>query len=100
MKRINVIIAPILFLFILPGILGSCTSTVRSENGDNPDFHLIKTIPLPHVSGRIDHLSIDLKNHRLFISALGYNSVIVLDLKKEKIIHRRSEEHTSELQSH
>ena len=90
MKRINVIIAPILFLFILPGILGSCTSTVRSENGDNPDFHLIKTIPLPHVSGRIDHLSIDLKNHRLFISALGYNSVIVLDLKKEKIIHRIS----------
>ena len=90
MQRIKVIIAPVLFLFILSAVLGSCTTTVRAENGDNPDFHLIKTIPLPHISGRIDHLSIDLKNHRLFISALGYNSVVVLDLKKEKIIHRIS----------
>jgi len=86
----NVIIIQTLFLFFLSGILGSCTTTVRAENGNNPDFRLVKTIPLPHVSGRIDHLSIDLKNHRLFISALGYNSVLVLDLKTEKIIHRIS----------
>jgi len=90
MKRWNIIITRVLFLFVLSGVLGGCTTTVRAENGDNPDFHLIETIPLPHVSGRIDHLSIDLKNHRLFISALGYNSVIVLDLKKGKIIHRIS----------
>jgi len=90
MKRINVIIIKVLFLFVLSGILGGCTPTIHAENGDNPDFHLIKTIPLPHVSGRIDHLSIDLKNHRLFISALGYNSILVLDLKTEKIIHRIS----------
>ncbi len=90
MKRINVILIETLFLFFLSGILGGCTTTVRAENGNNPDFRLIKTIPLPHVSGRIDHLSIDLKNHRLFISALGYNSVLVLDLKTEKIIHRIS----------
>ncbi|GMT44387.1 MAG: hypothetical protein IEMM0006_0219 [bacterium] len=90
MKRINVIIAPVLFLFVLSGILGGCTTTVRAGNDDNSDFHLIRTIPLPHVSGRIDHLSIDLKNHRLFISALGYHSVLVLDLKTEKIIHRIS----------
>jgi len=89
MKRINVI-APVLFFLVLSGILGGCTTTVRAENGNDPDFHLIKTIPLPHVSGRIDHLSIDLKNHRLFISALGYNSVVVLSLKTEKIIHRIS----------
>ncbi len=90
MQRIKVIIAPVLLLFALSAVLASCTTTVRAENGDNPDFRLIKTIPLPHVRGRIDHLSMDLKNHRLFISALGYNSVVVLDLKKEKIIHRIS----------
>jgi DNA-binding beta-propeller fold protein YncE len=88
MKRFNVIFVQVLFLFVLSGIVGGCTTNVRAENGDNPDFRLIKTIPLPHVSGRIDHLSIDLKNHRLFISALGYHSVIVLDLNKGKIIHR------------
>jgi len=90
MKRVNVIIVEVLFLFVLSGILGGCTTSVRAESGSNPDFHLIKTIVLPHVSGRIDHLSIDLKNHRLFISALGYNSILVLDLKTEKIIHRIS----------
>ncbi len=90
MKRINVIIARVLFLFVLSGILGGCTTAIRAENGDNPVFQLIKTIPLPHVSGRIDHLSIDLINHRLFISALGYNSILVLDLKTEKITHRIS----------
>ncbi len=90
MKRINAIVAQVLFLFVLSGVLGGCTTAVRAESGNNPDFHLIKTIPLPHVSGRIDHLSIDLKNHRLYISALGYNSILVLDLKTEKIIHRIS----------
>ena len=90
MQRIKVIIAPVLFLFVLSAILGSCTTTVRAKNGDNPNFLLVKTIPLPHISGRIDHLSIDIKNHRLFISALGFNSILVLDLKTEKIIHRIS----------
>ncbi len=90
MKRLNIIITRVLFLFIFSGILGGCTTSVRAEKGNNSDFLLIKTIPLPHVSGRIDHLSIDLKNHRLFISALGYNSILVLDLKTEKIIHRIS----------
>jgi len=38
-KRINVIIAPVLFFFVLSAILGGCTTTVRAENSDNPDFH-------------------------------------------------------------
>lgn len=87
MKRINVIITQVLFLFVLSGSLGACTTITHTKN---PDFHLVKTIPLPHVSGRIDHLSIDLKNHRLFISALGFKAIIVIDLKKEKIIHQIS----------
>lgn len=90
MKRTIVIVIPVLFFFILLGAMGSCTNAVRAENSNNPEFQLIKTISLPHVSGRIDHLSIDLKNHRLFISALGYNSILVLDLKTEKIIHHIS----------
>lgn len=40
---------------------------------------LTGAIPLPGVQGRIDHLAIDPKG-RLFISALGNNSVEVLDL--------------------
>lgn len=40
----------------------------------------IQTIQLPNVSGRIDHMDIDLDGKRLFISELGNNSVDVIDL--------------------
>jgi DNA-binding beta-propeller fold protein YncE len=42
---------------------------------------LIKTLPLPNVQGRIDHMAIDLKNQRLFIAEIENNSVDVVDLK-------------------
>ena len=41
---------------------------------------LVRTIELPAVEGRIDHLSVDLEQNRLFIAALGNNSVEVVDL--------------------
>jgi YVTN family beta-propeller protein len=45
---------------------------------------LEKTIPLSGVEGRIDHLSVDLNNQRLFVAALGNNTVEVLDIKGAK----------------
>jgi DNA-binding beta-propeller fold protein YncE len=45
---------------------------------------LEKTIPLPEVQGRIDHMSIDTKGQRLFVSALGNNTVEVIDLKESR----------------
>jgi len=47
-------------------------------------LYLEKTIELPDVQGRIDHMSIDVKGERLFVSALGNNSVEVIDLKADK----------------
>ena len=49
-------------------------------------LHLEKTIELPDVQGRIDHLSVDVKGHRLFVSALGNNTVEVIDVKEGKRI--------------
>jgi hypothetical protein len=45
-------------------------------------LRLIQTIPLPGVEGRIDHLACDEKRQRLFIAALGNNSVEVVDLER------------------
>jgi DNA-binding beta-propeller fold protein YncE len=45
-----------------------------------PPLELVATIPIPDVKGRIDHLDVDLKGHRLFIAALGNNTVEVLDI--------------------
>jgi Uncharacterized conserved protein len=53
----------------------------------NDILRLIQSIPLPNVEGRIDHLSIDIQGQRLFIAALGNNSVEVLDLNAGKVTH-------------
>jgi DNA-binding beta-propeller fold protein YncE len=48
---------------------------------------LTRTIPLPGVEGRIDHFAIDSTTRRLFVCALGNNTVEVLDLDAGKRIH-------------
>lgn len=48
---------------------------------------LTSTIPLQGVGGRIDHLTFDSSTQRLFIAALGNNTVEVVDLKTNKPIH-------------
>lgn len=41
-------------------------------------------IALPGVEGRLDHLAVDLKGQRLFVAALGNNSLEVIDLAAGK----------------
>lgn len=53
----------------------------------NQPLQLLAAIPLPRVSGRIDHMAFDDKQQLLFIAALGNNTVEVVDLKAKKIIH-------------
>jgi len=57
---------------------------------------LEKKIPLPDVAGRIDHLTFDSGHNRLFVAALGNNSVEVVDLSAGKVI--KSLRHFSEPQ--
>jgi DNA-binding beta-propeller fold protein YncE len=47
-------------------------------------LRLEKTIELADVQGRIDHMSVDVKGERLFVSALGNNTLEVVDLKAGK----------------
>jgi hypothetical protein len=60
-------------------IVSMCFSA--SEEAPLP---LANTIPLEGVSGRIDHLAIDEKGGRLFIAALGNNSLEIVDLAAGK----------------
>jgi len=53
-----------------------------------PVLEPVATIEMPGVKGRIDHLSIDLKRHRLFVAALGNNTVEVLDVERHR--HEKS----------
>lgn len=55
--------------------------------GQTPSLlRLEKTVELPDVQGRIDHMSVDVKGQRLFVSALGNNTVEVIDVKEGKRI--------------
>jgi DNA-binding beta-propeller fold protein YncE len=49
---------------------------------------LVGTIDLPAVEGRIDHLAVDAAGERLYVAALGNNTVEVLDLKRN--LHAKS----------
>lgn len=64
------------------------TLTSKPQAQDATLLRLAQTILLPNVEGRIDHLTIDLKRQRLFVAALGNNTVEVLDLRAGKQIHR------------
>lgn len=50
-------------------------------------LELQQIVPLPGVEGRIDHLDLDSSGERLFVCALGNNSIEVLDLRKGERIH-------------
>ena len=52
-----------------------------------PPLRLIQEIPLPGVQGRIDHFSVDVKRQRLFVSALGNNTLEVVDVFAGRVIH-------------
>ncbi len=53
-----------------------------------PPLVLERTIPLQGVSGRIDHMAVDLRRGRLFVAELGNGTVDVVDLAAGKAIHR------------
>lgn len=88
MKRTNFILG------ILPAFLVSlslATFQLPSMASAMPKrtaeaFRLVATIPLPHVQGRIDHFSIDLKGRRLFMSALGNDTLEIFNLRTNKLL--------------
>jgi YVTN family beta-propeller protein len=49
-----------------------------------PALELVSTTPLPEVKGRIDHLAADPGGHRLFVAALGNDTVEVIDTRNNR----------------
>ena len=73
-------------LLLATGLFGLCCISPRYAAAAQP-LRLVATIPLNNVEGRIDHLGIDLKGERLFMSALGNDTVEVFDLRANKRLH-------------
>ena len=73
-----------LILAIVIAVTRSCLAV--AEAGD-AGIQLKQTIPLPGVEGRIDHFNFDAAGERLFVCALGNNTVEVVDLNKGERVH-------------
>lgn len=52
-----------------------------------PDLRQTAATALPKVEGRIDHMAYDARTGRLFVAALGNNTVEVIDVRQAKVIH-------------
>src|SRR5262249_55856084 len=78
-NRISAMIA-----FTLALLAGQDHATAQAP--ETSGLKLEAKIPLGNVSGRIDHMAIDLARQRLFVAELGNNSVGIVDLNGHKVI--------------
>src|ERR1700730_12358618 len=72
------------------GLISSHSSkTVVAQNStrDILPLQLEEQIPVPSVAGRLDHFTADAKRRRLFVSALGNNTVEVIDVFAGRVVH-------------
>jgi hypothetical protein len=53
---------------------------------DKPTLRLVQTILLSGVSGRLDHMAVDLEKKRLFVAAVDNGTLEVVDLDGQKVI--------------
>jgi len=79
-------IIPIL-LALLSCHSGPDTTQPDTSHLEKDVLHLETKISLPGVKGRIDHLAYDAAGHRVFIAALGNNTVEVVDLPGKARMH-------------
>jgi hypothetical protein len=66
---------------------GAHTAKTQSTGRDILPLQLEEEIPVPGVAGRLDHFTADVKRKRLFVSALGNNTVEVIDTFAGRVIH-------------
>jgi hypothetical protein len=87
MKKLVVI--SVLMLVAIGTIWHRSSRIVAAQNSarDVLPLQLEEQIPVPSVAGRIDHFSADAKRKRLFVSALGNNSLEVIDVFAGRVIH-------------
>ena len=86
MKKLSLVL---LIAVALVGCASQTATTSQSEetsqSGGTAALEQVQSIALPNVSGRIDHMALDSQADRLFVAALGNNTLEVIDLKAGKV---------------
>jgi YVTN family beta-propeller protein len=69
-----------LFGVVLLLVSGCARTSVGEEKAAGPPvLRHVQTVALPGVEGRFDHFAVDVKGGRLFVAALGNNTLEVID---------------------
>jgi len=76
----------------LAAAMSACVGCVRADAAPAP-LVMERTITLPKVAGRIDHLAIDPANRRLIVAELANDTVDIVDLERGGVVHRISDLH-------
>jgi hypothetical protein len=75
-----------LVLLIAAAAFGCSSQTTSTpQTSETSVLRQEQSIQLPNVEGRIDHMAIDSQGGRLFVAALGNNTLEVIDLKASKV---------------
>jgi DNA-binding beta-propeller fold protein YncE len=75
-------------IFYLLVIYSTVLSSCKAQQTYGEEYlQLTKSISLPGIKGRIDHLDVNLKEQVVYIAAVGSNALEVVDLKSGKAIH-------------
>jgi len=84
-RRMAIVIEAVRALTLLTaGIVGTISIVAHATAAGHLPLELVRIIPMPGVEGRIDHMSADIDGHRLFVAALGNNTLEVLDTEQGK----------------
>jgi len=77
-------------MLVTAGVLASRsskTALAQTSAREILPLPLEEQIPVPGVAGRLDHFTADAKRRRLFVSALGNNTVEVIDVFAGRVVH-------------
>src|SRR5215210_1159060 len=88
MKKLSVVVLIALIAEAAFACSSQTTSTSQpnetSQTGGTSALEQVQSIQLPNVAGRIDHMALDPQGGRLFVAALGNNTLEVIDLQAGK----------------
>lgn len=70
--------------------LAACLTVSGAATANSTSLVLERTILLENVSGRIDHMAVDLAGKRLFVAELGNGSIDVIDIQAGRVAGRIS----------
>jgi DNA-binding beta-propeller fold protein YncE len=87
MKKLLAVSFAALAVLCVVTIRGTRSAVAQTQTRELLPLQLEEQIPVPGVAGRLDHFTADAKRRRLFVSALGNNTLEVIDVFAGRVIH-------------